>query len=267
MGCDKADSEVEIQHVHFHRPNAALLTCSNLTTPKSYKTALQTSHWKEAMQQEIQALHENHTWDLVPRPSNTNIIGSKWVFRIKFQEDGSVERYKARLVAQGYSQIEGLDYTETYSPVVKATTIRVVLTIATTSNWKLRQLDVKNAFLHGYIKETIYMEQPPGFQDPQKSDSVCKLNKSLYGLKQAPRAWFNRLSHYLLHLGFICSSADSSLFILHHNHIIILMLIYVDDIVLTGNDDSFIHHLITKLSSEFSLKDLGELQFFLGIEV
>ena len=116
--------------------------------------------WQEAMHQEMTALHTNDTWSLVPRPQNVNVVGSKWIFKIKFKEDGSIEHHKARLVDQGYTQVEGLDYEETFSPVVRPTTIRLVLAIATTSNWTIRQLDVKNAFLHGHLKETVYMEQP-----------------------------------------------------------------------------------------------------------
>ena len=131
----------------------------------------------------------------------------------------------------------------------------------------MRQLDVKNAFLHGFLKETIYMEQPPGFKSLEQPDYVCKLQRSLYGLKQAPRAWFDRLSQFLLHIGFTCSKADSSLFIYKTNAIIVLMLVYVDDVVIIGNNNDFIDNLIHKLSTEFVLKDLGRLHYFLGLEI
>lgn len=150
----------------------SLLAVNKDTTPRNHRDALTQPHWHDAMKEEIQALHENHTWKLVPRPTNSNVVGSKWIFRIKYKEDGMIERYKARLVAQGYTQVEGLDYEETYSPVVRATTIRFVLAIAVSASWKLRQLDVKNAFLHGFLKETVYMEQPPGFKNPKLLDHV-----------------------------------------------------------------------------------------------
>ena len=169
-----------------------------------------------------------------------------------------IDCFKAHLVARGFTQIFGLDYDETFSPVVRPTTIQLV-----TFNWKIRQLDVKNAFLHGNLKEIVYMEQPPVFIHPTKK----YLKKSLYGLKQEPRAWFDRLSKYLLHLGFHCSTSDASLFAYHTNNITTVTLIYADDIILTGSNEEFLQHLITKLSHELAIKDLGSLHYFLGIEV
>lgn len=142
------------------------------------------------MQDEIDALHSNNTWSLVPRPLDANVVGSKWIFRTKLKEDGSIDRFKARLVAKGYTQVPGLDFGETFGPVVKAPTIRVILSLAVHFKWPLKQLDVKNAFLHGTLNECVYMEQPPGFEHPELPNHVCQLHKSIYGLKQAPRAWF-----------------------------------------------------------------------------
>ncbi|KAK0581318.1 hypothetical protein LWI29_012417 [Acer saccharum] len=239
----------------------------HLAEPKTFKSALKDSRWIEAMQEEIKALHDNNTWALVSRPSNVNVVGSKWVFRIKYKENGSVDRFKARLVAQGFTQVSGVDYDETFSPVVKATTICLVIALSLSHNWSMRQLDVKNAFLHGHLKETVYMEQPLGFVDQSIPDHVCLLKKSLYGLKQAPRAWFDRLSQFLLHLGFTCSKADPSLFVYRSSTITVLLLIYVDDILVIGNNDGFISKLIDQLSTEFAIKDLGALRYFLGIEI
>jgi Reverse transcriptase (RNA-dependent DNA polymerase) len=137
---------------------------------------------------ELDALAKNNTWSLVPASEASNIVGCKWVFKTKLRSDGTVERYKARLVAKGYTQEEGLDYTETFSPVVKPTTIHIILIIAVTNQWSIRQLDVNNAFLHGELQETIYMTQPPGFQDPSNPTHVCRLHKAIYGLRQSPRA-------------------------------------------------------------------------------
>ena len=159
--------------------------------PKTLKTALRDDRWINAMKDEIQALHDNETWELVSRPTDINIVGSKWVYRIKYKEDGTVDRYKARLVAKGFMQVSGVDYDETFSPVVKQTTIRLVIALFLSFTWNLRQLDVKNAFLYGTLKETVYMEQPPGFVAEHRPNDVCLLKKSLYGLKQAPRAWFD----------------------------------------------------------------------------
>lgn len=245
--------------------NNALIV--SVDEPKTYKTALKYSNWHEAMQEEIDALHSNNTWTLVPRPLDANVIGSKWVFRTKLKEDGNIDRFKARLVAKGYTQIHGLDFGETFSPVVKAPTIRVILSLAVHFKWPLKQLDIKNAFLHGTLNERVYMEQPPGFEHPHLKNHVCQLHKSLYGLKQAPRAWFEKLSTCLFSLGFICSKADPSLFILRHDTNFTLLLVYVDDIILTGNNPSFISHLIRQLHEKFALKDLGQLHYFLGIEI
>lgn len=204
--------------------------------PKGFKSAAKHTKWLEAMNEEMSALRINETWDLVPRPLTSNIVCSKWVFRTKFQSEGSIERYKARLVAQGFTQIPGLDYSHTFSHVVKASTVHIVLSLVVLKNWPLRQLDVKNAFLNGHLNETIYMEQPPGFIDFRYPNHVCHLKKALYGLTQAPRAWFQRLSSFLLQLGFTCSRADTSLFVFKRDSSNLYLLVYVDDIILTGNN-------------------------------
>ena len=165
------------------------------------------------MDLEIAALHRNQTWDLVEQPSEVNLIGCKWVYKLKHKPDGSIERYKARLVAKGYNQTHGLDYFETFSPVVKAATIRIILTMALSFQWEIRQLDVHNAFLNGELEEQVYMSQPPGYLDTTFPTKVCRLKKALYGLKQAPRAWFQRLSSALIQWGFSNSRTDSSMFL------------------------------------------------------
>jgi hypothetical protein len=195
-----------------------------------------------------------------------NIVGSKWVFRIKRKADGQIERYKARLVAKGFHQQPGIDFAETYSLVVKPITIRTVLSIAVSAGWAVRQVDVSNAFLHGLIQETVYMGQPPGFQHPTYPMAVCKLHKVIYGLKQALHAWFSCLSARLLELKFKSSKSDSSLFIYKAHGTIIFVLIYVDDIIITSSNTGAISQLISDLHSSFALKDLGPLHFFLGVE-
>ncbi len=146
------------------------------------------------MQSEYDALIKNKTWHLVPSQRGQNIVGYKWVYKIKRKADGTLDRYKACLVAKWFKQRYGIDYEDTFSPVVKAATIRIILSLAVSKYQSLRQLDVQNAFLHGYLEEEVYMHQPPGFEDPTKPQYVCKLDKALYRLKQAPRAWFSRLS-------------------------------------------------------------------------
>jgi len=234
--------------------------------PTGYKQALKDPQWYHAMQVEYDALQHNQTWTLVPLPPNREAIGCKWVFRLKENPDGTINKYKARLVAKGFHQKAGFDYTETFSPVVKPVTVRIILTLAVTNQWSLQQLDINNAFLNGYLTEEVYMVQPPGFEQTDPS-LVCKLNKALYGLKQAPRAWFDRLKTALIKLGFQSSKCDPSLFTLHAHNQCTFILVYVDDIIITGSSDSLIKQLVQQLNSEFSLKDLGKLDYFLGIEV
>ncbi|TQD96115.1 hypothetical protein C1H46_018258 [Malus baccata] len=161
----------------------AILDIHDSLEPSHYKQAVLSEDWRNAMKEEFVSLQKQGTWELVPPPVDRNVIGSKWVYKIKKDQDGKVSRYKARLVAHGYSQEQGLDYDETFSLVVRHTTVRLVLSLAAMKGWELRQLDVKNAFLHGELQEEVFMKQPQGFQDPQHPNHVCKLLKSLYGLK------------------------------------------------------------------------------------
>ncbi|KAM1079012.1 hypothetical protein ACFX2B_013622 [Malus domestica] len=235
-------------------------------TPHTYLQASKHPHWRKAMQDEYNALLSTGTWSLVHSISSHNIVGCKWVFRIKRNPDGSIDRYKARLVAKGYNQQEGLDYSETFSHVAKPVTIRILLTLACQFDWFLNQLDVSNAFLHGTLTESVFMHQPPGFEDATKPHHVCHLHKSLYGLKQAPRAWYEKLHGALVSLGFTGSQNDHSLFIKKDPHLV-FVLVYVDDILVTGPSSAACQTVIKKLSSLFPVKDLGPLHYFLGIEV
>jgi hypothetical protein len=219
------------------------------------------------MQEEIDALHAQGTWDLVPLPYAKNLVGCKWVYRIKKNTDGSIARHKARLVAKGFSQEEGIDYNETFSPVVKPTTVRLVLALAAQFHWPLRQLDVKNAFLYGILQEEVYMTQPRGFTSKLYPDFVCRLRKSLYGLKQAPHARNDRFTSFLPSLGFQASLADPSLFVQHSSHGTMILLFYIDNILLTGSHSSLLTSVIDALTQEFDMKDLGTLTYFLGLQV
>ena len=235
--------------------------------PRSYQAALRIPHWREAMEQEFHALLRNKTWTLVPPPPRVNVIDSKWVFKVKKHSDGSIERYKARLVARGFRQRHGLDYEDTFSPVVKPTTIRLLLSIVVSRGWSLRQLDVQNAFLHGFLEEEVYMKQPPGFSDPDRPDYICRLSKALYGLKQAPRAWHARLASALRAHGFVPSTADTSLFLLQKPEVTMYLLVYVDDIILVSSSQYAADALVCSLSADFAVKDLGKLHYFFGVEV
>jgi histone deacetylase 1/2 len=235
--------------------------------PASLQVALRDPNWSNAMNEEYSALMKNKTWRLVPPHKVTNVIDCRWIYKVKRKADGSIDRYKARLVAKGFKQRYGIDYEDTFSPVVKIATVRLVMAISVSRGWSLRQLDVKNAFLHGVLEEEVYMRQPPGYEDRGRMNYVCKLDKALYGLKQAPRAWYSRLSSQLIALGFFASKSDTSLFIYRKSHITIFMLIYVDDIIVASSSQSATDALLRDLSKEFALKDLGDLHYFLGIEV
>ena len=163
------------------------------------------------MEEELDQIEKNETWELVPRPHNRNVIGTKWVFRNKMNEDGQVIRNKARLVCKGYAQIEGIDFEETYAPVARMEAIRMILAYACSKDIKVYQMDVKSAFLNGESEEEVYTEQPEGFQLSENEDYVCRLKRALYGLKQAPRAWYSRLDRYLLQQNFKRGSADRNL--------------------------------------------------------
>ena len=235
--------------------------------PHDLEEALANDHWKRAMDEEYLALIKNQTWHLVPPERGRNVIDYKWVYKVKRKADGSIDRYKARLVAKGLKQRYGIDYDDTFSPVVKATMIRIILSVAISKGWCLRQLDVKNAFLHGVLEEDVYMKQPPGYGVKNVPHYVCKLDKALYGLKQAPRAWYSRLSGKLQQLGFHASKADTSLFFYNKGKITIYLLVYVDDIIVASSSQEAVTKLLEDLKQEFDLKDLGDLHYFLGIEV
>lgn len=186
---------------------------------------------------------------------------------MKKKPDGEIDRFKARLVARGFSQSYGLDYEETFSPVAKMVTVRTIFSIAAYKNWKIWQLDVKNAFLYGELDREVLMEQPPGFTSQQFPNHVCRLKKALYGLKQAPRAWYGKVAQYFIFCGFKVSNADSSLFVKLESKQQLLVLLYVDDMIVTGDDEAEISRLRNDLSIRFEMKNLGEIGCFLGLEV
>lgn len=242
----------------------------NVTTrpviPTTVNQALRDKNWRNAMSDEYNAVTRHHTYDLVPPAPNQNVIDTKWIYTLKYLPNGYLDRYKACLVARGFNQQHGLDYAETFSPVIKSTTFRVVLEQAVRSNWGIRQLDVNNAFLQGTLTDEVYVKQPLGFIDKDWPHHVCKLRKALYGLKQAPRAWYEELKRTLISAGFQNSVADTSLFIYHRGRDLVYVLVYVDDIVVTGSRPALITKVISTLADRFSIKDLGNFSYFLGIE-
>ena len=238
--------------------------------PTSYTEAVsspQKEQWKEAMQGEYDSLISKGTWILTDLPSNRIPIKCKWVYKTKTKADGSFDKFKARLVAKGYSQIAGVDYQDTFSPVVRSTSIRMLLAFATQFDLEIHQMDVKTAFLNGDLKEEIYMEQPEGFIILGKEHLVCRLHRALYGLKQASRAWYIKIDQFLRSKGFIACFADPNLYVKKEGNCFIILALYVDDTILVSNHIAFMEYIKKILSSAFEMVDLGEIHSCLGIQV
>lgn len=224
--------------------------------------------WAEAMEREMESLQSNEVWELVEPPPNQRVIGSKWVFKRKVDADGVVERYKARLVAQGCTQKFGFDYEETFSPVLRFESVRSVIALGAQHKLQLHQMDVSTAFLHGELTEEVYMKQPEGFIEQGNEHLVCHLNRSIYGLKQSPRCWNHALDSRLKEMGFKQTSGDPCLYVhLDSEGEMFLVAVYVDDIVLGGRSEAKMNAVKEELSHRFEMKDLGPLHHFLGVKV
>ena len=249
--------------VNYRRFLAAIIKGKE---PKSFKEAMKSDEWRRSIKDEIRALEDNDTWTLEHLPPGKRALGSQWVYKTKYLSNGDVERLKSRLVVLGNHQQEGIDYNGTFALVAKLTTVRVFLAVAASKNWELHQMDVHNAFLHGDLDEEVYMKLPPGFESSDPT-LVCRLRKSLYGLKQAPRCWFAKLVSALKGYGFLQSYSDYSLFTFTKGGVQINVLVYVDDLVISGNDSAALTIFKAYLSDCFKMKDLGNLKYFLGIEV
>ena len=223
--------------------------------------------WKEAMRSELNSLIKNNTWDLVPLPSDHRIVSNKWVLTKKYDANGVLLRFKVRLVDRGFTQVPGLDFTNTFAPTLKSTPLRLVFALTTGLNLEMHHLDIETTFLHGDLDEDIYMEQPPYFVDPQFPKYVCKLKKSLYNLKQSPRMWHLKLHNYLTSIGFVCLQAEPNLYICKEDSFFTTIGVYVDDIPIASNSTSHMKKAINQLKEKFPVKDLGSLEYFLGIKV
>ncbi|KAD2805405.1 hypothetical protein E3N88_38782 [Mikania micrantha] len=235
--------------------------------PKNYHIALRDIGWVEAMQLELLQFKKQQVWELVSLPPGKCAIGTKWVFRNKTDEKGQIIKNKARLVVQGFCQEEGIDYDETFAPVARLEAIRLFLAYAALHKLKVFQMDVKSAFLYGKIKEEVYVCQPPGFEDNKHPDWVYKLDKALYGLKQAPRAWYDTLSTFLLKNNFTRGSIDQTLFIKNVGQHKLLVQIYVDDIIFASSDPKLCDDFTKLMTTNFEMSAMGELQFFLGLQI
>jgi hypothetical protein len=238
----------------------------DLEEPSSFEEAQGVKEWQISMGEEITTLIKNETWELVPCPTGVQPVTCKWVYKVKRRPDGSVDRYKARLVAHGFSQRYEIDFDETFSLVAKLTTIHVLIALIASKDWRLWQMDVKNAFLHGEIDKEIFMEQPHGFEDKHNPKYVCKLRKELYGLKQAPQAWYGKIAEFLVFGGYVVTPTDSSLFVKENDGKITTVLIYVDDLIITRDDLEEVKWICETLSVRFEM-ELGELKHCLDLEI
>ncbi|KAE8297894.1 Copia protein Gag-int-pol protein Copia VLP protein Copia protease [Larimichthys crocea] len=236
------------------------------TTMKEAMLSSNAKEWKEAADLEYESLLENETWDLVELPKDRKPIGQRWVFKVKHHSDGEVERYKCRLVAKGYSQNYGVDYDETFSPVVRFSSIRTLLSFAVQNNLHVHQMDVVTAFLNGHLEEEIYMEQPDGYIKPGQEHLVCKLKKSIYGLKQSPRCWSKTFTESMKDIGFNQSTSDPCVFVRARQELEILA-VYVDDLILITESLESMTELKVALKKKYKMKDMGELSYILGISV
>lgn len=248
----------------------ARYACKVKFEPNSMREAIECvdcDMWQVAMNDEIQSLCDNGTWDLVKLPPDKKAIGCKWIYKLKEDETGNVTRYKARLVAQGYTQKFGEDYDGVFAPVVKQTTFRTLLSIAGARKMIVKHIDIKTAFLYGEITEDLYMKQPEGFVDVGEPNLVCKLKKSIYGLKQSARVWNLKINDVLISNGFKKCVADPCLYSYECNGERIYLLIYVDDVILASVSSKLIKHAETILGNNFEIKLLGDIHNYLGIRV
>ena len=224
------------------------------------------AEWMQAIETEMKSLKENDVWELVELPTGRKTVGSKWVYKVKTGAHGSVERYKARLVAQGYTQKFGTDYDETFCPVVRMESLRALLALSVQFGLQLHQVDVTTAFLNGELEEEVYMQQPKGFVGKGEEHLVCKLKKSIYGLKQSPRCWNTALDKQLKEMGFVQSTSDPCIYIDAGGDIFFIG-VYVDNIILASRTLERVTEVKEALSQKFDIKDMGKLHFFLGMQV
>ena len=225
--------------------------------------------WEKAINEELATLKAAETWKLVDAPDNANIVGSKWVFRAKKDAAGHVVRYKARLVAQGFSQVPGVDYFDTFAPVARLASIRAVLAIAAVEDLEIHQIDIKGAYLNGILtsEENIYMRQPPGYSSPENPNKVCRLQKTLYGLKQSGRRWYQRLVEIMTKLGFLRCEVDQAVFYRRKGPMLMIVLVHVDDCTIVGTSRDLIAKFKSEITKHVEITDLGEIHWILGIEI
>ena len=235
--------------------------------PVNFQEAALDEKWRIAMDEEIKAIVKNDTWELTTLPKGHKAIGVKWVYKTKRNAKGEIERHKARLVAKGYSQKAGIDYDEVFAPVARLETIRLIISLAAQNKWKIFQMDVKSAFLNGFLEEEVYIEQPLGYVVKGHEDKVLRLKKALYGLKQAPRAWNSRIDKYFQEKGFTKCPYEHALYVKEKDGDILIVCLYVDDLIFTGSNPSLFEEFKRVMIKEFEMTDIGLMAYYLGIEV
>ncbi|GJR08094.1 ribonuclease H-like domain, reverse transcriptase, RNA-dependent DNA polymerase [Tanacetum coccineum] len=235
--------------------------------PRNYKEASKDEKWIEAMEIELDSINKNNTWTLTTLPTNQKAIGLKWVFKTKRDAKGKIIKYKARLVAKGYVQEQGIDFDEVFAPVARIETVRLILALAAYHGWQVHHLDVKSAFLHGDLKEEVYVTQPEGFIQQGNSGKVYKLTKALYGLRQAPRAWNMKLDQTLKSLDFKKCNLEQAVYTKRSKTSTLIVGVYVDDLIITGTPRKEIDLFKSQMEDKFEMSDLGLLAYYLGIEV
>ncbi|KAL0448352.1 UNVERIFIED_CONTAM: Retrovirus-related Pol polyprotein from transposon TNT 1-94 [Sesamum latifolium] len=249
------------------QPPSPTLEESSNSDPLTFDEAMQDKRWRKAMDED-KSIEKNNTWELSSLPKDHKAIGVKWVYKVKKNAQGMVEKFKARLVVKGYKQKHGVDYDEVFAPVARMETIRLLIALAAQIKWNIYQLDVKSTFLNGYLEEEVYVKQPLGYVINGHEDKVLKLKKGLYGLKQAPRAWNNRIDKYFQGNGFVRCLNEYALYIkIHDNGDILLVCLYVDDLIFTGNNPSLFENFKKEMSLEFDMTDLCLMPYYLGLEV
>lgn len=248
--------------------NTTLFCLFGDTEPLHFEEATKSEKWNDAMNEEIRSIEKNNTWELTTLPHGQKAIGVKWIYKIKRNVQGEIERYKARLVAKGYSQQHGVDYDEVFAPVARLETIRLIIALAAQKKWRIYQMDVKSAFLNGYLEEEVYIQQPLGYVVKGHEDKVLRLKKALYGLKQASRAWYSRIDKYFQDHGFTKCPHEYTLYVKNgKDGSILLVCLYVDDLIYTGNNPKMFEEFKKEMTQEFEMTDIGLMSYYLGIEV
>lgn len=256
---------------HFHDENfftEALLP--QIPDPSSVKEALEspdTPHWQTAMDKEYKSLVDNHTWELTDLPPNKSVISSKWIFRRKYHSNRTLSHFKARFVARGYSQEPGIDYFDTYSPVIKIASLRLLLAFATIHDYHIHQIDVITAFLNANLTKELYSTQRDGYIQPGSENKVYPLLKSLYGLKQAFRAWYQLFDNFLLSQSFTKCGVDPNVYFKRSHNSILLLGLYIDDLILISDNLEFLTITKSLFAQRFSMTDDNDIVYILGIQI